>query len=146
MQTTKFFTGQRITLLIILAFIAFVLGSFIGTRWQKPLADQVSVATILPTPRTISPFHLTDMHNHSFTNQSLLGHWTLMFFGFTNCGYICPTTMGALKQVYNTLQTNKQPLPQIMFISIDPERDTPQKIQQYVTSFDPNFLDDTGFC
>jgi protein SCO1/2 len=143
MGTAKVFTGQRITLLVIFAFLACVLGVFVGKHWQKPLAQQVQ-ATLLPQPKTLSSFTLTGANKKSFTNQDLQNHWTLLFFGFTNCGYVCPTTMAVLKQVYSNLQADKQTLPQVIFVSIDPERDTLSRIQKYVTSFNPNFQGVTG--
>jgi protein SCO1/2 len=144
MQNTNFFTAPRITVLIILAFLAFVVGSFVGKHWHKPLDQLVQSATIVSPPRVIEPFQLTDTHKQVFTNQNLQGHWTLLFFGFTQCGYVCPTTMATLKQVYENLQQANKPLPQVMFISIDPERDTLKNIQQYVTSFNPSFQGSTG--
>jgi protein SCO1 len=144
MQTTKLFTGPRITVLIILAFLAFVIGAFVGKHWQKPLTQLMQSATLLPTPRVIEPFQLTNSNKQPFTNQSLQGHWTILFFGFTQCGYICPTTLSVLKQVYENLQNANKPLPQIMFVSIDPERDTLKEIQQYITSFNPSFQGATG--
>lgn len=144
MKTEKMFTGPRITLLIIFAFLAFVLGALIGRHWQKPLDQLVQSATVLPTPRAVQPFQLVDSQNQLWTNQKLQGHWTLLFFGFTHCGYMCPTTMGVLKQVYEDLQKQNKPLPQVLFVSIDPDRDTPKKIKEYVSSFNPDFQGATG--
>lgn len=137
------FTGKRVTLLVIFAIIAFSLGSLLGRYHQQPLAQQLH-ATLLPQPRMLQPFILTNTDNQPFTNQSLQGHWTFLFFGFTNCAYMCPTTMAALKQVYNNLQTHQQTSPQMMFVSLDPQRDTLARIKQYVTGFNPTFQGATG--
>ncbi len=114
------------------------------TTQASSLSQQVTTATVLPQPRTLNAFTLTDSTNQPFTNQNLSGHWTFLFFGFTQCGSICPTTMASLKQIYANLQADKQKLPQVVFISLDPERDTLPIIHQYVTGFDPSFQGATG--
>jgi len=69
----------------------------------------------------------------------------VFFFGFTNCPHMCPMTMIELSHMYDKLQQNSvSPLPQVVLISIDPERDTIEKLNNYVTSFNPHFVGVTG--
>lgn len=102
-------------------------------------------ATIFTQPRVIAPFKLQDDAGKPFTNASLTNHWSLLFFGFTNCAMICPTIMTELNKMYQLLEKDgvKQ-LPQVVFISVDPERDTVKRVHDYVRSFNANFVGVTG--
>lgn len=96
--------------------------------------------TLLDKPRTILPFSLTSTQNTSFDRASLQGHWTMMFFGFTHCGSICPTTMATLGKMYRLLETQHvSPLPHVVMISIDPKHDSLDTLKQYVKGFHPAF-------
>ena len=101
--------------------------------------------TYLETPRTVNDFSLTGVDNQAFDNRSLEGHWTILFFGFTNCGYLCPTTMAELAKMYRILEQNQvRTLPRVVMVSIDPERDTLDKLKHYVTSFQSSFYGARG--
>jgi protein SCO1/2 len=85
------------------------------------------------------------MDNNAFTEQNLLGQWTIVFFGFTRCRSVCPTTMTELARFMKSLQQQHiQPLPHVVLISLDPEHDTLPQLQQFVTAFDPHFYAATG--
>ena len=105
--------------------------------------DQIT-ATVLPQPKPVASFTLEDKQGQTFSEQNLRGHWTLLFFGFTRCPAICPPSMTALKQAYAIIESKHQTLPQVVFISVDPDRDTPSQIKSYVTSFNKHFLGFTG--
>jgi len=96
----------------------------------------------LPTPKEINDFTLADTQGNTFTKANLKGHWTLMFFGFTNCALVCPTTMAAVNKMYQALQSElpADKMPKIVMVSVDPDRDTVARMKSYVTSFNPNFL------
>lgn len=142
MQRTKL--RNRITLTAILAFIVFNLGMLVVQAQQKQPAQLLS-ATVLSQPRELSSFKLMDSKNKPFTNQNLLGHWTMLYFGFTRCPQICPNNMAMLNKMYTKLQENKQqPLPHVVFVSIDPDRDSLTRIGQFVAAFNPNFEGVTG--
>lgn len=97
--------------------------------------------TVLQAPRDMSYFQLEHYQQTAFNNQSLLNKWTMMFFGFADCPHLCPTTMAELNKVYTQLQEQKiQQLPQVVLVSIDPERDTSQRIADYAKGFNPNFI------
>ncbi len=102
---------------------------------------------VLPNARVIADFRLTDHHSKVFSLTDLQSTWSLIFFGFTNCPDVCPGTLFELQKVNKNLQQNLQSeadQPQILFISVDPERDTPAKLKQYVAYFDPGFIGLTG--
>jgi protein SCO1 len=129
--------------LIIATIFTFSMGVTLGhvkTPQSKSNAPQTQLsATILPTPRTLHAFTLSNDHNQPFTNQNLMGHWTFLFFGFTNCAHMCPMTMTTLKDMYGVLKATKQVLPQVVLITIDPQRDSVARLHQFVTAFDPAF-------
>jgi len=96
----------------------------------------------LKHPLDISDFHLIDQHGHPFTKTQLQGHWSLLFFGFTHCPMICPTTLDALNKTYALLkkQLPTSLLPRVVFVSIDPEQDTIARLKQYVGSYNTAFV------
>lgn len=96
-------------------------------------------ATVLSEPRALKPFALTRGDGSAFTESSLAGQWSLVFFGFTHCPDVCPSALIMLDKVKETLGDIE-----IVFISVDSRRDTPEIVQQYVEYFDPEFIGVTG--
>lgn len=102
-------------------------------------------ATPIPDPRPLTPFALSDHRGAPFTERDLIGHWTLLSFGYTHCPDICPTTLQMLSRVEARLSSAGQaPLPRVVFVSVDPERDTPERLAGYVPYFSPRFTGVTG--
>lgn len=137
---------------VILASIAFAVISLLLGMWvnhnqggiNQPVFD-IENGTVFPIPRDITPFNLVNAEQKPFTNNDLNGHWSILFFGFTQCPQLCPTTLAILNDTYQQLEKKKNvKLPQIVFISVDPERDTPPVIQKYIASFNKNFVGATG--
>lgn len=97
-------------------------------------------------PLNIPEFHLHDQHGNVFTKDNLKGHWTLMFFGFTHCEMVCPATLSMLNKTYKILQNNFSSalLPQIIFVTVDPKRDTIDKMNDYINAFNPHFIGISG--
>jgi len=89
-------------------------------------------------------FALTDQDGKPFQFSSLRGKVVLMTFGFTHCPNICPTTLGNMSAIYRNLSPDEQKRVQIVFISVDPERDTPAVLKEYVPYFQAGFLGLTG--
>jgi len=110
---------------------------------RLPLPINTMAATVLSEPMAIPSFTLTDHHGQPFTEQSLRGQWTFMFFGYTYCPDICPTTLTILGQVDKLLQDAKV-RPRFIFVSVDPLRDTTAKLAEYVPYFNPEFRGVTG--
>lgn len=126
---------------LVIAVLALGFGFRVGLKHDqnKGTVTNLATATVLPNPRAIVPFKLTDNKNQVFDNNSLKGHWTFLFFGFTNCPHICPTTMDDMRQVFSIFQKDKIKEPNFVMVSIDPERDTVKKVNTFVTAFNPDF-------
>ena len=94
-----------------------------------------------PQPKVVDPVTLTGSDGADFPLTQLKGRWTLAFFGFTHCPDACPTALAMLKSaanVWSRLPIERQP--QILFVSVDPERDTPEVLDRYVHFFNPDFI------
>lgn len=115
-------------------------GFWVSRKLDSPQL-QLTTGTLLPNPRDIEPFSLVDQTGHPFTRDSLRGAPTLVFFGFTHCPDICPTTLAMLAQVKKAANI---PDLRVLFVSVDPERDTTQNVALYVRAFDPQFIGVTG--
>jgi len=133
----KIFIFLLVDTFIILSVIVFL--RYIYPCFYTPLEIN---GIYLNTPHEIVDFHLINNHGRPFTKTDLKGHWTLMFFGFTHCEMICPTTLEALNKLYKILEKElpQNNLPHVLFISIDPERDTIERINSYIHSFNTQFL------
>tara|TARA_Y100000590_G_scaffold56905_1_gene59745 strand:- start:2169 stop:2753 length:585 start_codon:yes stop_codon:yes gene_type:complete len=90
-----------------------------------------------------SEFSLKDMYNNTITEESFNGSLTAIFFGFTHCPDICPMTLNKMDIVFSKLKENNKTL-KLFFISVDPERDTPEVVKNYLNSFENNFIGITG--
>ncbi len=90
-----------------------------------------------------SKFSLKDMNNNVITDKSFDGPLTAIFFGFTNCPDICPMTLNKMDIVISRLKKENKSL-KLFFISVDPERDTPEVVKDYLSSFENNFVGITG--
>ncbi len=104
------------------------------------------VITLLPHPKRLTAFALTDHKNRVFDLASLKGKWSFIFFGFTHCPDICPTTLAVLARARDNIAKNTGGAEdiQFIFISVDPNRDTASKLKRYVDYFDATFLGVTG--
>ena len=104
------------------------------------------VMTLFPDPKPLTNFALTDHQNRVFDLARLKGKWSFLFFGFTHCPDICPTTLAVLARVRDNIakHTVGAEAIEFVFISVDPDRDTASKLRQYVGYFDTAFLGVTG--
>ena len=104
------------------------------------------VITLFPEPKPLMAFALTDHQHRVFNLSRLKGKWTFLFFGFTQCPDICPTTLAVLARARSSIikHTAAAEDIQFIFVSVDPNRDTAAKLKQYVDHFDSNFLGVTG--
>lgn len=140
--------GIRITVVVVLLFILLVIAGFVNRIGQPRVmsaADmQANGAYLLETPRDIGDFELIDHHGEPFTPDRLEGQWTLLFFGFTFCPDICPTTMAFLDQFVEALEGTEARDTQVAMISVDPARDTVSRLADYVPFFNENFIGVTG--
>ena len=91
-----------------------------------------------------SSFSLLDVNNEMITEESFKGPITAIFCGFTNCPDVCPMTLGNLDQAINNLENNKKEKFKVFFVSIDPDRDTPDVIRNYLEIFENKMYGITG--
>jgi protein SCO1/2 len=124
-----------------MAAIAAALAGFWLARELDSSAPELASGTWLSRPRTIADFHLTDQSGRPFTARELQGQPSLVFFGFTHCPDVCPTTLVKLAQVKRAAAV---PGLRVLLVSVDPQRDTPPVLAQYVHAFDPQFMGLTG--
>src|SRR5215213_2488115 len=89
------------------------------------------------------PFRLTNQNGATVTEQDLKGAPFLVFFGFTHCPEVCPTTLFEVSEILRKLGPDAERV-RVLFITIDPERDTPAALKDYLSSFDPRMLALTG--
>jgi protein SCO1 len=115
------------------ALAALGLGLYAGTRLQGPRAAALASGTLLGQPRAVAPFSLTDHDGQPYTQAQLQDHWTLLFAGFTHCPDVCPTTLALMAQLRARLPAGA-PL-ELLFLSVDPERDTPERLKTYTAHF-----------
>ena len=121
---------------------AFLAGITAGAIWYRMLSHQsvpLAGGTWLPEPRALAAFELQDLEGKPFINASLKGHAHLLFFGFSYCPDICPTTLATLSQVLPTSGPSALPDARVLFISIDPERDTAANLHDYLNAFSSRF-------
>ncbi len=127
----------------ILLAVALALGVFVAVRMQTPAEPRS--AFVLPTPTPLPEFALVNQQGEDVTSEAFRDHWSLVFFGFTHCPDICPTTLQILSAARKTLADNGQdPLPRIVLVSVDPERDTPELMARYMGYFGDDNLGITG--
>lgn len=129
--------------IVLVAAIAAALGLLYSVWLLKPADIGISSGTMLPQPKAIPAFSLVDSQGAAFTNVNLVGHHSLIFIGFTHCPDVCPSTLTLLKNVRKELGSDAKKL-QIVFLSIDPERDTPAQLNKYIQGFGEGFTAVTG--
>ncbi len=112
---------------------------------DENLEQKTSYMSWYPQERALSEFELTQHNGETFTNQSLIGKWTLVFVGYTFCPDICPVTLAGINEVYPALSESVKTTPlQVWFLSVDPKRDTAARLNEYINFFNPEFIGATG--
>lgn len=138
--------------MIVIAMVAAIAGFLFSKNYfnnpnQTSQASQVikpefKALLLYPTLKSFTGFQLQSHDNPNLTIEDFQGHWTLLFFGFTHCPDVCPTTLTELQKVFKLITTNQKP--EVLFVSVDPERDTPQSLKEYTNFFNPDFNSATG--
>jgi protein SCO1/2 len=113
------------------------------TSLRRPLPSPVQ-ASYFEMPLELPAFSLDSTRNEGFSRNDLRGQFSLMFFGFTNCPDICPLTLATLARAYGELENAVTQLPEVVFVSVDPNRDTTDTIADYLQNFDDRFTGVTG--
>jgi protein SCO1/2 len=142
-----FMPRKQIWLLAGCAIVALLLGMLAArtfTRSATPTAT-LDAGTLLAPARPLADFRLSTQEHAPFTRADLANHWTLLFFGFTSCPDVCPTTLAFMSQLEKSFADLPiEQRPRVVFVSVDSERDTPAKVGEYVRFFDPTFIGATG--
>ena len=137
------------TVLFILVFIVVVIVGFVARIFQptilSPAEMQANGTMVFQQPRQVTDFSLIDHTGAPFNRESVTGHWTLVFFGFTFCPDICPTTMVELNQFMQLIQgTEIEDQFKVVMVTVDPGRDSVEQLADYVPFFNSEFLGVTG--
>jgi protein SCO1 len=125
------------------AFICLVIiaGAGAALLWRHPAPPDLVTGTYLSPRREVADFSLIDQHGRKFDRSNLHGHWSMLFFGYTNCPDFCPSTLAMLAAMEQGLRADSAAVrPQVIFVSVDAKRDTPAQLAQYVPYFDPEFI------
>ena len=133
--------------IVVLAIVAFAAGLLLARLLAPGKAEppQTERATVFPAPRALPVLDLVDQDGRPMKPGFFEGHWTLVFFGFTQCPDVCPTTLATLAQAMRQLDDlAPAQKPRVLLVSVDPERDPPEILAPYVRFFDPAFLGATG--
>jgi len=133
---------DRSKLLAFLLLCVAVAGGLLAMRFLSPKTPAVlATGTLLAPARSLADFSLIDNQGRPFGPANLRGHWSLMFFGYTQCPDFCPSTLTTLAAVEKQLRAAKAVAPpQVIFVSVDAKRDTPAQLNRYVPNFDPEFV------
>jgi protein SCO1/2 len=140
-------TTLRTTVSLSLVFVAIVLGMFVYSVIRNPVLSNEQLLQrgvfVLPSPREIAPFELTTHTGEPFTLEDLQGHWSFIFFGFTHCPDVCPTSMAVMAEARRRLADEFPEAVdefQGILVSVDPERDDQHTLARYVQAFSPSFI------
>lgn len=136
---------SRLWILIAIAIVSALAGLWMAASLRAPDAPTLQTGTLLEPARGLPEFSLLSGAGQPFTKAQLQGRWSLLFFGFTNCPDVCPTTLALLAQTHTALADLAPTLrPQVVFVSVDPKRDSPAQVARYTGFFNPEFIGVTG--
>jgi protein SCO1/2 len=128
---------------IMLVAAAFLAGIVLCTAVILQLSGRGPAPGVAQTAAIGGPFRLTDQNGRTVTDQDFKGRPFLVFFGFTHCPDVCPTTLFEVSEILRKLGADGDRV-RALFITVDPERDTPDKMKEYLSSFDPRLTGLTG--
>ena len=138
----------KLTVAALLLFITVIVAGFVHRislpRVMTETEMKINGLYLLETPRNFGEIALLDHNGKPFTRASLEGHWSLVFFGFTYCPDICPTTMTFLNELMASLEGTEVEDTRVVMVSVDPARDTVEQLADYVPYFNPEFTGVTG--
>jgi protein SCO1/2 len=127
--------------ILVVGLVVLVAAMFMVPRAPGPM----SAATVLTESRALPAVDLIDAHGSRLGLDAFRGRFTLLYFGFTQCPDVCPLTLKALADARAQVAARApQAVPQVVFVSVDPERDTPAAIAEYLGHFDESFVGATG--
>ncbi|MFP3516180.1 SCO family protein [Pseudomonas sp. SIMBA_077] len=138
-------TKTQRNVFILVALIALVMGLVLNNLMTKQnqgnsAARSEAGIILLPQSRHLPAITLTNQNAEPVVINELKGQWSLLFFGYTYCPDICPTTLSQLRQIKSELPKEVQDNLQVVLVSVDPNRDTPEQLKKYLSYFDPQFV------
>ncbi|SEJ72144.1 SCO family protein [Pseudomonas sp. NFR16] len=138
-------TRTQKTVFILVAIVAVVLGLTVNRVLSgKDQGDQTALIDagiiLLPQSREVPNLQMTNQDGQPVSLDSLKDKWTLLFFGYTFCPDICPTTLAQLRQIKSELPEEAAGRLRVVLVSVDPNRDTPQQLMTYLGYFDKQFV------
>ncbi len=142
-------TNKRNNLVLVaVAIVSVAVGVLVSQKLLKapaPIPENLS-ATLLDKAKPLRNFELIDHNNKPFNLNSLKGNWSFLFFGYTHCPDVCPLAMQVMRKVWQAaeLKTAVATNMQMIFISVDPNRDTPALLKSYAQYYNPAFIGVTG--
>jgi len=131
---------------ILIAALVAAVGLWLSHRYfATPMPRKLANAVLYPQPRQLPDFHLAQANGAALSKADWRGHWNMVYFGYLSCPDVCPTTLATFKQVWSELgKRNLASQIRIDFISVDPQRDTTDRLSKYVGFFSPDFVAATG--
>lgn len=140
--------NKWIGLLLLLVFVGGIYAALVVSPPgfnKTDLSTQTKHMSWYPQARGLADFAITKQDGSSFTNADLQNKWTLAFVGYTFCPDICPVTLAAINEAYPQLTAIKANKPlQIWFLSVDPKRDTTERLNEFISYFNSDFVGTTG--
>ena len=134
-------TSRRIMLLAGVGVLAAGAGLVSARYLRSPPATPQIAGFLWPGPRPLGDFSLDAADGSPLDQSHLEGHWSFLFFGYTHCPDVCPTTLSVMHQVMTQLRgSDAAEDVQVVFVSVDPQRDTPDRLGEYTRYFDREFL------
>lgn len=140
---------RTFSLIALLTIVAVVMVIFVRTSPKLiiPELENEKGLQVFEDPRKLPEFSLLDQDNQPFTKQRLEEQWSIIFFGYTSCPDVCPTTLGVMDGASSLIKADPgdDNLPtQFIFVSVDPVRDTPLRLKEYIKYFNTDFIAATG--
>ncbi|AIR88944.1 SCO family protein [Pseudomonas cremoricolorata] len=138
-------TRMQKTLVVLIALVGLIGGLAVnrilnGNSEFNPAELADAGIILLPQSRAVPGLRMTNQDGQPVALDQLQGKWSLLFFGYTYCPDICPTTLAQLRQIKSQLPEATLQRLQVVLVSVDPERDTTQQLKQYLGYFDKNFI------
>ena len=136
---------RQTSAIVAIMLVAVLLGIAAATYYQRPPAPSTIPGLLWPNPKMLGEFSVLDQNGKAFTLAQLKDKWSLLFFGFTHCPDICPNTLQLMQQMEKRLKSlPEQNDSQFIFVSVDPKRDTPKIMHDYLDYFSKDFIGLTG--
>ena len=140
----EFMRRPHLNALLVTGLIAALLAGIGMSHLMQQDSDPALSGLILDPARSLPDFELTTQHGTPYNKDTAMGRHQLLFFGFTHCPDICPSTLALMRQLRQDLPAELRSKLDFVFVSIDPERDTPEVMTPYLAHFDPAFIGVTG--